>query len=364
MAGSRQRRPQSGGMDSSKEPAASSMRPDSVPLWANAMADPRPPDEAAGSEREERGQGRSANTPCDIPPRGWKDILLRVYQKISEDRVMLVAAGVTFYSLLAIFPAIAALVAIYGLFADPSKIAAHLDSVSGMLPGGAMDVIRDQMNRVAAQRGGTLGATFVIGLAVSLWSANAAVKSFFDAFNIVYREQEKRGFVRLNLISLGFTTGGIIFVLLTIGAMVVLPIMFGYLGAAQQTAFLVKVLRWPVLLVVIGMVLALLYRYGPSRQQARWRWISWGSAFAAIGWLIVSWLFSWYAQNFGSYNATYGSLGAVIGFMFWMWLSAMVVLIGAELDGEMEHQTARDTTTGPTKPRGANMADTVGTAQD
>jgi membrane protein len=365
------------------DPASSRLTPDSVPLWATVLTAAllwlgftRPRYAAASRQSDtqvpharfyEHDRGRLAKTPSEIPARGWKDVLWRIYGKIGEDRIMLVAAGTTFYSLLAIFPAIAALVAIYGLFADPTSIAAHLDSLSGIFPGGALDVIRDQMNRVAAQGRGTLGATFIIGLAVSLWSANAAVKSLFDALNLVYEEREKRGLVRLNLISLAFTTGGIVFVLLAIGAMIVLPIVLGYLGFAQQTALLVKILRWPALLVVVAFALALLYRFGPSRERPRWRWITWGSAFAAIGWLVVSLLFSWYAQNFGSYNATYGSLGAVIGFMIWMWLSAMVVLIGAELDAEMEHQTARDTTTGAPKPlgaRGAKMADTVGSAQD
>ncbi|HLH94386.1 MAG TPA: YihY/virulence factor BrkB family protein [Xanthobacteraceae bacterium] len=315
----------------------------------------------------EGGRGRSAETPSQIPPRGWKDVLLRVYQKIGDDRVMLLAAGITFYSLLAIFPAIAALVAIYGFFADPASIATHLDSVSDILPGGAIDVIRDQMNRVAAQGKGTLGATFIVGLVVSLWSANAAVKSMFDALNLVYGEREKRGFVWLNLVSLAFTCAGILFVLLASGATIVLPVLLGYLGSAGEIALLIEVLRWPVLLAIIGIALALLYRYGPSRERARWRWISWGSAFAAAGWLAASLLFAWYTANFGTYNKTYGTLGAVIGFMVWIWISAVVILVGAELDAEMEHQTARDTTTGAPKrlgSRGARVADTVGAPQD
>jgi membrane protein len=372
----------------SSEAARSPLAPDRVPAWAIAATGlllafgfTRPPYAApsggapsggaqgrdAGLLQRERGRGRSATAPSQIPLLGWKDILLRVYKKIGDDRVMLLAAGVTFYSLLAIFPAIAALVAIYGLFADPASIAAHLDSVSGILPGGAIEIVRDQMNRVAAQGKGTLGATFIASLAVSLWSANAAVKSMFDALNLVYAEREKRGLVWLNLVSLVFTTAGILFALLAMAAMIVLPLLLGYLGSPQQTALLIEILRWPVLLVVIGVALALLYRYGPSRERARWRWISWGSAFAAIGWLAISLLFSWYTENFGTYNQTYGALGAAIGLMVWMWLSGVVVLVGAELDAEMEHQTARDTTTGSTKPlgsRGARMADTVGAAQD
>lgn len=343
----------------SKECTRSSRQPHAAPNRADAK------DRSAAVH--ERGRGRRATAPSDIPARGWKDILLRVYGNISRDRILIVAAGVTFYSLLAIFPAIAALVSLYGLFADPTTIAAQVDSLSGLFPGGAIDVIRDQMNRVAAQGGGKLGLTFIVGLAVSLWSANAAMKSIFDALNLVYDEEEKRGFIKLNLISLAFTIAAIIFVLLAISGMVVLPTALGYLGLAGASAVLVQVLRWPVLLVIVGLVLALIYRYGPSRSRPQWRWISWGSAFAALGWLCFSLLFSWYAENFGTYNKTYGTLGAVIGFMVWMWLSMVVILIGGELDAEMEHQTARDTTTGDPKPlgaRGAKMADTVGAAQD
>lgn len=309
------------------------------------------------------GRGRAASTPSDIPARGWKDILLRVYDNISEHRVIAIAAGVTFYTILAIFPAIAALVALYGLFADPSTIANHLQALSSVVPGGALDVMGEQLGRVALQGSGTLGFAFVLGLAVSLWSANAGMKALFDALNIVYAEPEKRSFVMLNAVSLAFTLGGLLIALLAIGAMIVLPIALDYLGLGAATAWILTLGRWPLLLIAISFAIALIYRYGPSRSKPQWQWISWGSAFAAIGWLVVSILFSWYAQNFGNYNKTYGSLGAAIGFMTWIWLSTIVILIGAELNAEMEHQTARDTTTGAPKPlgaRGARMADTVG----
>jgi membrane protein len=314
----------------------------------------------------EQGRGRLAATPSEIPPRGWKDILLRVWNNIGEDRVVLVAAGVTFYSLLAIFPAIAALVAIYGLFADPSQIAAHVDSLSGIFPGGALDVIRNQMNLVASQGSSKLGVTFLIGFAVSLWSANAGVKSIFDALNLVYNEPEKRGLFGLNLVSLAFTVAAIVFVLLAIGRIVALPAISND-QLQGPAALIVQIGRWPVLFVVVAFGLALVYRFGPSRSKPQWRWVSWGSAFAAVAWIAVSILFSWYAANFGSYNKTYGSLAAIIVFMVWMWLSTAVILIGAEIDAEMEHQTVRDTTTGRRKPlgaRGATMADTVGPPQD
>jgi len=317
--------------------------------------------------RADLARGRLADTPSEIPASGWKDVLLRVYANIGDDRVVLLAAGVTFYSILALFPAIAALVSLYGLFADPAAIASHLDSLSDVLPGGAVQVIGDQLHRLTSQRNDTLGLTFLIGLATALWSANAGVKSLMDAFNLVYDENEKRGFIKLNAISLLFTLAVIGFVLLALGAMVVLPLVLQALGLATVTERVIAVARWPALLVAIGFGLTVLYRYGPSRTKPKWRWITWGSAIAAVLWLVVSLLFTWYAANFASYNKTYGSLGAIIGFMIWIWLSIIVILLGAEIDAELEHQTLRDTTAGAPKPlgqRGARMADTVGAPQD
>jgi membrane protein len=290
---------------------------------------------------------------------GWKDIVLRFYQNISKHRVVLVAAGIAFYSILALFPAIAALVALYGLFADPATIAGQLDKISGFVPEGATDVVRDQLNRLAAQGGSTLGVAFIVGLAVSLWSANAGIKSLFDGLNIVYSEEEKRGLIKLNLLSLAFTTATILFVLLSLAAIVVVPFIINFFGLAEFTNLIVRIARWPLLLVVVAFAFAVLYRYGPYRRKAQWRWITWGSAFAAVAWLAASILFSWYVANFGSYNKTYGSLGAIIGFMIWIWLSTIVILIGAEIDAEMEHQRKRATTTGAPKvmgPRGVNVA--------
>ena len=321
---------------------------------------------AQSSPLRERDRGRRAAIPSEIPARGWRDVLLRVFHNISDHRIMDLAAGVTFYSLLALFPAIAALVAIYGLFADPATLSTDLDKMSGVLPGGAIEVLHDQLARLVAQRGSTLGLTFIVSLAVSLWSANAAMKSLFDTLNVVYCEREARGLVRLNAQSLAFTIGGIAFIIVALGAMVVLPAVLGFLGLSGFTELLLRLGRWPALFVVLTLALAIIYRYGPSRAQAQWSWVSWGSAFASFAWLALSIMFSWYAENFGSFNQTYGSLGAVIGFMTWIWLSAIVILIGAELDAEMEHQTAPDTTTGAPKPLGARqatMADTVGARQ-
>ena len=314
-----------------------------------------------GSDR-----GRRATTPSEIPALGWKDILLRVYANLSKHRIMGLAAGMTYYSILAIFPAIAALVAVYGLFSDPSAIAKHLDQLGGFLPGGALEVARDQLTRVASKGSQTLGLTFLVGLGFSLWSANAAMKSLFDTLNIVHNEEEKRGIIKLNAISLLFTVGGVIFVVAALGSIVVVPVILDYVGLSQGGDLLLRAGRWPVMFLVLTFALAIIYRYGPSRETPRWRWITWGSAIAALLWLCISGLFSWYAASFGKFNETYGSLGAVIGFMTWLWISAIVILLGAEIDAEMEHQTVRDTTTGAPKPmgaRGARMADTVGSAQ-
>jgi membrane protein len=305
-------------------------------------------------------RGRHADTPADIPMRGWRDIILRIYNNISKDRVITIAAGVTFYSLLAMFPAIAALVAIYGLFADSATISRNLDGLSGLLPGGAIDVIRDQMARIASRGNGTLGLTFGIGLLVSLWSANAGIKSLFDALNLVYNEQEERGLIKLNLVSLTFTVAAIVFGLVGLAAVVVLPVALNYIALGGATDPIIRTGRWPILFLLVAVALAFVYRYGPSRSRPKWRWITWGSAFAALAWIVASILFSWYAANFGNYNQTHGSLGAVLGLIIWLWLSTIIILVGAELDAEMDHQTARDTTTGPSKALGARG--TVGAA--
>jgi membrane protein len=314
----------------------------------------------------ERERGRHADSPTEIPAPGWKDILWRTYEEFGNDRVMSVAAGVTFYALLALFPAIAALVSIYGLFADPSTIEGHLSALSGVLPGGAMDIISEQVKRIASQGGGTLGFSFIIGLAISLWSANAGMKAIIDALNIVYEEEEKRSFIALNAQSLAFTLGAIVFVLLALGGIVVMPIVLDFVGLGSTAETLISLARWPILLLVVVTGLAVIYRYGPSRDKAEWKWVTSGGLLAAVLWLVVSILFSWYVSNFGSYNETYGSLGAVIGFMTWIWISTIVVLLGAELNAEIEHQTSKDSTEGAHQPmgtRGATMADTLGEAK-
>jgi membrane protein len=295
----------------------------------------------------------------------WKNILSRVYNGISNDRILANAAGVTYYALLALFPGIAAVVSIYGLFADPATIVSHVDAVAGFAPGGAIDIIREELTRLSAQGSTTLGVSFVIGLVISLWSANSGIKALFDSLNVVYGEEEKRSFLRLNTVTLCFTIATIAFLLIALACIVALPVVLNYLPLREDTSFLLEIARWLILLVLIGLGLGLIYRYGPSRIESRWQSLTWGSAFAAVAWLALSALFSWYAANFGSFNKTYGSLGAIVGFMTWMWLSIIVVLVGAKINAEIEHQIAGKRV-GPPKTLGrgrAKIGDTIGAAQ-
>jgi membrane protein len=338
-------------------------RPMRVLARANPAQEPLALQEMRATER---GRGRRARAPLQIPRRGWMDIAVRTYQETQEDRLLALAAGIAFYSLVALFPAIAAGVSFYALFADSGTIAKHLSLASGIVPAEALDLIRNEVARIASKSDGKLTFGFLFGIGVALWSANAGMKAVFDGLNIIYDEHEKRGLVRLNLISLFFTVCAIGAVLLGVGAVVVFPLFLAEFGLSSIDQPIIGYLRWPVMFVLIIAGVAVLYRYGPSRRLAKWRWISVGSVFAASACLAVSSLFSWYLGNFANYNATYGALGAVVGLMMWMWLSTIVVLVGAELNSEIEHQTARDSTVGPEKLlglRGAVMADTVGAAK-
>jgi len=336
--------------------ASASLKPDRGP-FVRQNSDP------ARQQTKQSGRGRQATAPWQIPWAGWKDILWRTYEQISEDRLLAVAAGVVFYGLLALFPAVTALVSLYGLFAKTSTISEHVALLRDFVPAGGVDIIQDQVNRIAEKGDAKLSLTFAFGLGLALWSANAGMKAVMDALNVAYNEKEKRGFIKLNLVSLALTVGAILALLIALGAIVVLPLVLSFLGLGGWTETLLRLVRWPVLIGVVIFGLAVLYRFGPSREAPRWEWLSVGSVAAAVAWLVGSALLSWYLANFAHYDATYGSLGAAIGMMIWMWMSAIVILLGAELNSEIEHQTARDSTTGEERPlgqRGAAMADTVG----
>lgn len=310
-------------------------------------------------------RGRDAQTPSQITPRGWWDILWRIYARFFDDRIGLVAAGAAFYILLALFPALTACVSLYGFVSDPATIADHIAYLGALLPRSSMEIIRQQLDSLVSQDRDVLSVSFVVALLVAFWSANNGVKTIFEAINIAYKENEKRSFLATNLIALGFTLGAMVLAALMIFSTGVVPMALSLLQLDVFAEALIGFARWPVTFVLIVLSISLIYRYGPSRAPAKWRWISWGSVFATTMWISASAAFSFYLQNFADYNATYGSLGAVIGLMLWTWISALILILGAEINAEMEHQTERDSTTGAPKPmgqRGAVVADTLGSS--
>jgi membrane protein len=312
-------------------------------------------------------RGRDASSPLEIPWRGWRDIVLRTYREVDEDRLLAVAGGVVFFILLAVFPSITAFVSLYGIFASPASVSQDLAPLFNFAPSDAVRFLIDEVQRIAAKSNSTLSLASTSGVLFALWSANAGTKAIFDALNVACGEKEKRGFVRLNLISFAFTIGALFLLLVAVGAVVAVPLVLSRFGLLDTGEILLSLLRWPLLFLVSVAALSVLYRYGPSRTEAKWRWLTVGSVAATLLWLIASALFSWYLANFADYNGTYGSLGAAIGLMMWLWIAVIVILAGAELDAEIEHQTARDSTVGAEKPlgaRGATMADTIGAAQD
>lgn len=345
-----------------RPPAPAPRRPAAPPVLGDRPAPPRSTEDPA--EIADPTRGRSAEAPQEIPKKGWQDILQRTRKEFMDDQIPLVAAGITFYSLLAMFPALGSFVALYGLFADVSEAQRHLQLLSVVLPGDALRFVGEQMLRISAANTGGLSLAFVGGLLLSLWGASGAVRAMITALNIAYEETEKRGFVTRILVSLAFTLGFLLFGMCALAVIAAPPAIESVLGAPAATMF--RWTTWPLLLAALGAALALLYRFGPSRERAKWRWITWGSGAALALWMAASAAFSIYVANFAHYEKTYGSLGAAIGFLMWVYVSGQVILLGAELNAEIEHQTAKDTTTGPEKPlgtRGATMADTVGAPQ-
>ncbi len=275
--------------------------------------------------------------------RFWKRVLFSTYEGITDDRLLALAAGVVFYGLLALFPAITALVSSYALFSNPSTITDHLATLQTVMPQGGYNIVQEQVNRIIDKGAGGLSLAFFASLALAIWSANAGLKAIIDALNVVYGVKERRSFIRLSLLSLTMTIGTIIALLLAISAVVVEPIVVSYLPLSSFGASVVAWLRWPVVIVLLMFGLATLYRFGPNRDHPRWLWIGAGNVFAVSAWLAGSLLLSWYLGNFANYDATYGSLGAAIGLMMWLWITAIVVLVGAELNSKIEEACAPDT---------------------
>ena len=312
---------------------------------------------------EDISRGRAADTPSAILAKGWKDVFWRVWKSLTQDHVMLIAGGVTFYLLLALFPALVAFLSIYGIFFDPATAVDQAQSLRGIVPPASVDMIAEQLARVTAKRSETLTLGLIVSLIIAFWSANGGIKAMIEGLNFAYNEREKRSFLRLNMVAFAFTLGAMALMMVLFVALAVIPAMLAVLDLGPVGSLILQLLRWPLLVLTLGLALTVLYRHGPSRRSPEWRWVTWGSAFATITWLIMSIAFTIYLDRIANFNVTYGALAVPIGFLFWVWLSIIVIILGAEINGEMEHQTAIDTTTGPDKPmgkRGAVMADTLG----
>lgn len=312
-------------------------------------------------------RGRMAKQPWEISMSGWWDIALRLWDDINDHNIFIIAAGVAFYAFLSIFPALVAIVSIYGIIANPSDVQQQFSNYGGMLPEEARTLLSQQLQGITSRAASAMSVGVIVGLLFTLWSATQVIKAFIVALNIVYNEKEKRGFLQFNKIALTITLGGIVLAVLALALIVVLPTLLNAISLPASLSALLSFLPWLLLAGCFIFWLAMLFRYGPSRTEAQWSWVSFGSIVATVFWIITSVLFSFYVGNFGKYDNTYGSLGAIIILLLWFYWTAFVILLGAELNAEVEHQTTIDTTKGKPQPmgkRGAYVADTLGKASD
>jgi membrane protein len=319
----------------------------------------RPP---AGSPSDRELPGIQAEKPTEIPWAGWKQIVKRAWAEHKADNMPIIAGGVAFFGFLSIFPALIALLSLYGLVATPETVARQVEDLSAQLPDAAAEIIEQQLNAIVANSGSALTLGLIVSILAALWSASGGVGNLITAVNLAYDEVESRNFVKLKLMSLALVLGSIVFVLVTFGLVAVVPPVLDALPLGVVGTILAQVVRWVLLLAVFAGALAVLYRVAPDRDAPRLRWVSLGAVVVTVVWAVVSVGFSIYVDNFGSYDKTYGAIAGVIVLMLWLYLTCYLVLLGAEINSEAEHQTAHDTTTGEPQPMGtrdAKMADTL-----
>jgi membrane protein len=335
------------------------------PQGPGAAAGSEPPPEHTTSQVavQDAGRGRQAEQPQQIPPKGWKDIALRLKTEVKQDQVPLLAAGVAFYALLALFPAIIAAVSIYGLVADPETVRGQIERLTQLLSPETASILSQQIRQITSSAGGALGLATVLGIATALWSASSGMKALITGVNMAYDEAESRKFLKLRGLALLLTLGAMVLMVVALALIVAFPAVANDWPAALR--WTASILRWLLLAALLIGGLAVLYRYAPDRDNPKWGWVSWGSGVATLLWVLASFGFSFYVSSFGNYNKTYGALAGIVILMFWLFLTAFVVLVGAELNTEMELQTARDTTAGrerPLRERDAHAADHVAAA--
>ena len=329
-------------------------------MSTHRAADP----DAGPSGRDGTGQvpGAEAERPTAIPARGWLQVTKRAWAEAKSDHVPLLAGGVAFFGFLALFPAIIAMVSVYGMVSSPKDVAKQVDSFAENMPSSARRLLVEQMSQVSSNTGKALGIGLLISLVAALWSASGGAMNLIKAVNVAYDEDETRGFLKLRGTALTLTLGAIVFFLLALGLVAAVPVVLNSVGLGTVGTILAQVARWVLLVVLVTVGLALVYRVAPDRDAPQMRWVSVGAAVATVLWIIGSLAFSFYVSNFGSYNKTYGTIAAVAVLMLWLYLSAYIVLLGAEINAEAEHQTMRDTTVGDAQPmgtRGAYVADTM-----
>ena len=304
--------------------------------------------------------GSEAEKPQQIPAKGWVQIAKRGWAEAKADQVPLLAAGMAYYAFLAIFPAIIAAVLLYSFFADPSTIASQLDALGDAIPGAIKQTLTDQIGLAAGN--GKVGFGAVVAILVALFSASGGMSNLMTAINTAYDEEETRGFVKKRGIALLLTIGAIVFFLVVVSLVAVLPVVLGFLGTNGFVLFLIQAARWLLIVVVITVALAVLYRIAPDRDAPKIRWVSVGAGIATVLWIVASVGFSIYVSQFGSYAKTYGAIAGIVILLLWLFITAYAILLGAEINAESEQQTVADTTKGDPQPigqRDAVKADSV-----
>ena len=322
------------------------------------LSDPSQPTKDRSGER-----GREAAHPGEIPPSGWKDILWRAWREVSDQNLFLIAGGVTYATLLALFPGLAALVSIYGLVFNANQIEQQVAALSGVLPSQTQELLSQELHSLVQASSSALGFAAAFGLLLALWSASRGMSGLITAINIAYEERERRGFLKFNLIAIGLTLGLLIGGIIAIALVAVLPAAVQVIAVGPTTKWLLLIVQWPLLIVLVMLGLAALYRFAPDRDKPQWRWVSPGAVAATLLWIAASIAFTVYVANFNSYDKTYGSLGGVVILLTWLYLSALTVLFGAVMNAQSERQTRKDSTEGTPRSMGhrdAHAADTLG----
>jgi membrane protein len=303
----------------------------------------------------------SATAPRDITKAGWWSILKRVYKALDQKNISVLSGGVAFYGILSIFPGLAALIAVYGLLANPAIVQYQFGSLGGVIPGEARNLIAKFLSSIVNSSSSRLGTGLIVSILIALWSARAAIVSLIEALNVAYEEEEKRGPISFQILALGLTVAAILFVIAMLLLIAVLPAVVQFLPLGEELKTVALAARWPILIVIVAVGVTAFYRFAPSRREAQWRWLTMGSTTATALWLLASLGFSFYVERFGSYDKTFGSLGAGMVLMTWLYISAYVVLLGGCLDAEMERQTTHDPAEGAASSlphRRARSADT------